>query len=96
MRAGFWEILLIVVLVLILFGHSKIPDLMKNLANGINIFKKELKTEKVDKSVPATEPTPVKKIAPAKKTTAKKPVKKVAAVKAKAKPVAKKAPAKKK
>ncbi|MDR0741451.1 MAG: twin-arginine translocase TatA/TatE family subunit [Rickettsiales bacterium] len=45
MRAGFWEILLIVVLVLILFGHSKIPDLMKNLANGINIFKKELKSK---------------------------------------------------
>lgn len=46
MKAGFWEILLIVILVLILFGHSKIPDLMKNLANGINIFKKELKTTK--------------------------------------------------
>lgn len=43
MKAGFWEILLIVILVLILFGHAKIPDLMKNLANGINIFKKELK-----------------------------------------------------
>ncbi len=46
MRAGFWEILLIVVLVLILFGHNKIPTLMKNLANGINIFKKEIKETK--------------------------------------------------
>ena len=45
MRAGFWEILLIVVLVLILFGHSKIPELAKNIANGINVFKKELKGE---------------------------------------------------
>jgi TatA/E family protein of Tat protein translocase len=43
MRTGFWEIFLIVILVLILFGHSKIPDLMKNLASGINVFKKELK-----------------------------------------------------
>ena len=42
MRAGFWEILIIVLLVLILFGHTKIPDLMKNIANGINIFKNEL------------------------------------------------------
>lgn len=49
MRAGFWEILLIVILVLILFGHSKIPDLMKNLANGINVFKKELKGKDDDK-----------------------------------------------
>lgn len=46
MRAGFWEILLIVVLVLILFGHNKIPDLMRNLASGINTFKKELKDDK--------------------------------------------------
>ena len=45
MRAGFWEILLIVVLVLVLFGHSKIPDLAKNIANGINVFKKELKSD---------------------------------------------------
>ncbi len=43
MRAGIWEILLIVVLILILFGHSKIPDMMKNLAGGLNVFKKELK-----------------------------------------------------
>ncbi|MBD5388746.1 twin-arginine translocase TatA/TatE family subunit [bacterium] len=46
MRAGFWEIVLIVVLVLILFGHNKIPGLMKNLANGINVFKKEIKDTK--------------------------------------------------
>ncbi len=46
MRAGFWEILLIVVLVLVLFGHNKIPGLMKNMANGINIFKKEIKETK--------------------------------------------------
>jgi sec-independent protein translocase protein TatA len=43
MKPGFWEILLIIVLVLILFGHAKVPDIMKNLANGINVFKKELK-----------------------------------------------------
>lgn len=51
MKAGFWEILLIVILVLILFGHSKIPDLARNLASGINVFKKELKggKEKGDK-----------------------------------------------
>ena len=42
-RFGWAEILVIVVLVLILFGHNKIPGMMKNLADGINVFKKELK-----------------------------------------------------
>ncbi len=43
-RFGWAEILVIVVLVVILFGHNKIPGMMKNLADGVNIFKKELKT----------------------------------------------------
>ena len=46
MRLGWTEILLIVVLVIILFGHNKIPGMMKNLANGVNVFKKELKDTK--------------------------------------------------
>ena len=44
MRLGWLEILVIVLLVFILFGHSKIPSMMKNLADGINVFKRELKT----------------------------------------------------
>ena len=90
MRAGFWEILLIVVLVLILFGHNKIPSLMKNMANGINIFKKEMadakdatsavverQAEKINAKRAAQAPK-----TPAKKVTAKKaPVKKRPAVK---------------
>ena len=68
MRTGFWEIFLIIILVLILFGHAKIPDVMKNLANGINVFKKELKGTNAEKE-------PVKKQVakkPAVKKTAKK------------------------
>ena len=38
-RFGWAEILVIVILVLILFGHNKIPGMMKNLADGINTFK---------------------------------------------------------
>ena len=45
-RFGWAEILIIVVLVAILFGHNKIPTMMKNLANGLNVFKKELKAGK--------------------------------------------------
>ena len=44
-RFGWAEILVIVVLVLILFGHNKIPGMMKNLADGINTFKKEIKNK---------------------------------------------------
>lgn len=42
-RLGWMEILVIVVLVVILFGHNKIPGMMRNLADGLNVFKKELK-----------------------------------------------------
>lgn len=42
-RLGVWEILTIVLLVVILFAHNKIPGMMKNLADGLNTFKKELK-----------------------------------------------------
>lgn len=58
MRGGIWEIVLIVVLVLILFGSAKIPAMARNIASGIKTFKKEVKEE----------PKPVgKKKAPAKK-----------------------------
>ena len=54
MRGGIWEIVLIVLLVLILFGSAKIPAMAKNIANGIKTFKKEVKEEPAKK-------TPVKK-----------------------------------
>lgn len=51
-RFGWAEILVVVVLVLILFGHNKIPGMMKNLADGLNIFKKELKGPKGKNNAP--------------------------------------------
>lgn len=39
-KLGITEILLIVVVVLILFGGRKIPELMKGLGQGVNEFKK--------------------------------------------------------
>ncbi|MBQ2017051.1 MAG: twin-arginine translocase TatA/TatE family subunit [Alphaproteobacteria bacterium] len=65
-RLGWAEILVIVVLVVILFGHNKIPGMMRNLADGLNIFKKELK-----KTAPKTQEKSVKKT-PVKKKVAKK------------------------
>ena len=70
-RFGWAEILVIVVLVVILFGHNKIPGMMKNLADGLNVFKKEMKTEPK-----AAEPA--KKAATKKTPVRKRPVKKSA------------------
>lgn len=49
MRWGFWEIILIVILVVILFGSAKIPGMMKNIADGVKVFKKEIKEKPVAK-----------------------------------------------
>ena len=37
---GPWQIILIAVVILLLFGGKKIPELMKGLGKGINEFKK--------------------------------------------------------
>jgi sec-independent protein translocase protein TatA len=37
---GPWQIILIVLVVLLLFGGKKIPELMKGLGQGISEFKK--------------------------------------------------------
>jgi sec-independent protein translocase protein TatA len=42
-RLGPTEIILIVLVVVLLFGGKKIPELMKGLGNGINEFKKASK-----------------------------------------------------
>ena len=65
MRLGWMEILVIVILVIILFGHNKIPGMMRNLADGLNVFKKELK-----KTAPKAQEKKEKK--PVKKTSVKK------------------------
>ena len=35
---GFWEILLIVLVVILLFGGKKIPELMRGLGKGVKNF----------------------------------------------------------
>lgn len=38
-----WEILIIVLVILLLFGGKKIPELMNGIGKGISSFKKGLK-----------------------------------------------------
>ena len=39
---GHWEIIAIVVVVLLIFGGKKIPELMKGLGKGVKSFKEGL------------------------------------------------------
>ena len=45
MTPGPLQILLIILVILILFGRNKIPQIMGDLAKGITSFKKGLKEE---------------------------------------------------
>lgn len=40
---GVWELLIILVIVMVLFGAKRLPDLAKGLGQGINEFKKAQK-----------------------------------------------------
>ena len=40
LAVGAWQIVLIILVVLLMFGGKKIPELMKGLGKGISEFKK--------------------------------------------------------
>ena len=48
MSIGFWQIAIIVVLVVLLFGRGKISSLMGDVAKGIKSFKKGMATDVTD------------------------------------------------
>jgi len=45
MGPGLWQILLIIVVIMLLFGAGRLPRIMEDLAKGIKSFKKGLKDE---------------------------------------------------
>ena len=42
MSLGIWEIVLLIVLVLLLFGAGKLPGVMQDVAKGVKAFKSGL------------------------------------------------------
>ena len=56
-----WEILVILVLLLVLFGAKRLPDAARGLGRSLRIFKSEIKEMRED-DAPAT--GPVKRDAP--------------------------------
>ena len=55
MSIGFWQIAIIVVLVVLLFGRGKISDLMGDVAKGIKSFKKGMKDPTQDQTDSSTQ-----------------------------------------
>ena len=50
MSIGFWQIAIVVILVVLLFGRGKISSLMGDVAKGIKSFKKGMATDVNDDS----------------------------------------------
>ena len=50
MSIGFWQIAIVVVLVVLLFGRGKISSLMGDVAKGIKSFKKGMSDNNEDSS----------------------------------------------
>ncbi len=52
MSIGFWQIAIVVILVVLLFGRGKISSLMGDVAKGIKSFKKGMSSEISEDSDP--------------------------------------------
>ena len=50
MSIGFWQIAVVVILVVLLFGRGKISSLMGDVAKGIKSFKKGMATDSSENS----------------------------------------------
>jgi sec-independent protein translocase protein TatA len=52
MSIGFWQIAIVVILVVLLFGRGKISSLMGDVAKGIKSFKKGMASDVTDDNEP--------------------------------------------
>ena len=52
MSIGIWQIAIVVILVVLLFGRGKISSLMGDVAKGIKSFKKGMASDTTDESEP--------------------------------------------
>jgi sec-independent protein translocase protein TatA len=52
MSIGIWQIAIVVILVVLLFGRGKISSLMGDVAKGIKSFKKGMATDVTDEPEP--------------------------------------------
>ena len=52
MSIGFWQIAVVVILVVLLFGRGKISSLMGDVAKGIKSFKKSMSSDPTEDNQP--------------------------------------------
>lgn len=55
MSIGVWQVVLILVIVLIIFGAGKLPRVMGDVAKGIKNFKSGMSSDADDKDAPAVD-----------------------------------------
>ena len=53
MSIGFWQIAIVVILVVLLFGRGKISGIMGDVAKGIKSFKKGMSSDVTDDKIPS-------------------------------------------
>lgn len=58
---GPWQIVFIVLVIVLLFGSARIPELMRNLGKGIGEFKKSTKGEDKSEAAKKDEKQPEEK-----------------------------------
>jgi len=56
MGLSFWQIAIVVILLVLLFGRGKISDLMGDVAKGIKSFKKGMSEEDADLTQTSQDP----------------------------------------
>ena len=56
MGISFWQIAIVVVLVVLLFGRGKISSLMGDVAKGIKSFKKGMSSDTIEDNQPKDAP----------------------------------------
>lgn len=65
---GIWEIVIILVVVLLIFGPSRLPEMAKGVGRSVRLFRKELRDVKAD--LDFTSPDPVPSTRPARAAAA--------------------------
>lgn len=58
MSLGIWEIVLLIVLVLLLFGAGKLPGVMQDVAKGMKAFKDGMRDENKSNNDPLNKDKP--------------------------------------
>ena len=72
MGISIWQIVLVLVIILILFGAGKIPRVMGDIAKGIKSFKAGMKEGEEAEEIDDSSPSKESKKKPRKKSTKEK------------------------